>query len=113
MYIKKVRKSNPKSSKVFEYLHLVENVRTKNGPRQKLILNLGRLDISKEEYKDLANCIEGLLSGQHSMFCATPAIEKLAYEAVEKITEKSPGKYTVVKIAVLIRIISNSSILPP
>ena len=88
MYIKKVRKSNPKSSKVFEYLHLVENVRTKNGPRQKLILNLGRLDISKEEYKDLANCIEGLLSGQHSMFRATPAIEKLAYEAVEKITEK-------------------------
>jgi transposase len=92
MYIKKVRKSNPKSSKVFEYLHLVENVRTKNGPRQKLILNLGRLDISKEEYKDLANCIEGLLSGQHSMFCATPAIEKLAYEAVEKITEKKSRK---------------------
>lgn len=88
MYIKKVRKSNPKSSKVFEYLHLVENVRTKKGPRQKLILNLGRLDISAEQYKDLANRIEAILSGQQSMFRATADIEKLAYEAVEKITEK-------------------------
>ena len=28
MYIKRVRKSNPNSKKVYEYLHLVENVRT-------------------------------------------------------------------------------------
>ena len=40
MYIKKVRKSNPNSKKVFEYLHLVENIRTQKGPRQRLILNL-------------------------------------------------------------------------
>lgn len=88
MYIKKVRKSNPNSSKVFEYLHLVENVRTQKGPRQRLVLNLGRLDIAAEQYKDLANCIEGLLTGQRSIFSSAPAIEKLAREAVEKITEK-------------------------
>ena len=44
MYIKKVRKSNSGSKKVYEYLHLVENLRTENGPRQRLILNLGNLD---------------------------------------------------------------------
>ena len=32
MYIKRVRKSDPKSKKAYEYLHLVENVRTENGP---------------------------------------------------------------------------------
>jgi hypothetical protein len=95
MYIKKVRKSNPKSNKVFEYLHLVENVRTKKGPRQRLILNLGRLDIAVEQYKDLANCIEGLLTGQRSMFSSAPAIEKLAREAVEKITEKQAKQQPV------------------
>jgi hypothetical protein len=36
-----VRKSNPNSKKAYEYLHLVDNVRTENGPRQRLILNLG------------------------------------------------------------------------
>jgi hypothetical protein len=49
MYIKKARKSN----KVYEYLHLVDNVRTKKGPRQRLILNLGDLDIPQEQYKEL------------------------------------------------------------
>jgi transposase len=92
MYIKKVRKSNPKSKKVFEYLHLVENVRTKKGPRQRLILNLGRLDIDPVQYKELANRIEGLLSGQTSLFRSTPDIEKLACEAVEKITEKQAAE---------------------
>ena len=52
MYIKKVRKSNRNSKKVYEYLHLVENVRTEKGPRQKLILNLGALDLPAEQYKE-------------------------------------------------------------
>jgi len=88
MYIKKVRKSNPRSKKVYEYLHLVENVRTQKGPRQRLILNLGLVDIPPEQYKDLANCIEGLLTGQSALFGSTPAIEKHARKAFEKIKEK-------------------------
>lgn len=88
MYIKKVRKSNPDSTKVYEYLHLVENVRTPKGPRQRLILNLGRLDIPSEQYKELANCVEGFLTGQTNLFDATPDIEKHALKAAEKIKEK-------------------------
>jgi len=38
MYLKKVRKQNKRSRKVYEYLHLVENIRTEKGPRQRLIL---------------------------------------------------------------------------
>lgn len=88
MYIKKVQKSNPRSKKVYHYLHLVENVRTAKGPRQRLILNLGHLDIKPEQYKDLANCIEGLLIGQKSIFISTPEIERHARKAVEKIRQK-------------------------
>ena len=85
MYIKKVRKSNRNSEKVYEYLHLVENVRTDKGPRQRLILNLGTLDICAEKYKELANCIEAMLTGQQQLFSPDPIIEKHAYKALEKI----------------------------
>jgi len=88
MYIKKVKKSNPGAKKVYEYLHLVENVRTANGPRQRLILNLGRLDIPQDHHKDLANCIEAILTGQNTLFSSDPLIEKHACKAAEKIREK-------------------------
>ena len=45
MYIKKVRKRNKGSEKSYEYLHLVEAIRTQCGPRQRLVLNLGAVDI--------------------------------------------------------------------
>jgi hypothetical protein len=88
MYIKKVRKSNRKSNKVYEYLHLVENVRTEKGPRQRLILNLGTLDIDKEQYKELAYCIEAQLTGQRQLFSNDPKVEKYARKAAGSIIAK-------------------------
>lgn len=90
MYIKKVRKSHPNSKKVYEYLHLVENIRTDRGPRQRLILNLGSLDIHPNRYKELANCIEALLTGQEQLFRSIDSqIEKYARKAVRDILAKS------------------------
>ncbi len=88
MYIKKVKKSNKKSSKVYEYLHLVENIRTEKGPRQRLILNLGSLDIPAEQYKELANCIESMLTGQNALFSSDPTIETLAAKASNEIRSR-------------------------
>ncbi len=88
MYIKRVRKSNPNSKKAYEYLHLVENLRTENGPRQRLILNLGTLPLEPEQYKELANCIEAMLTGQQQLFSGSAHIEKLARTAAEKIRSK-------------------------
>ena len=48
MYIKKVSKRNKGSRKQYEYLHLVENIRTDNGPRQLLILMLVALERSQK-----------------------------------------------------------------
>ena len=88
MYIKKVKKSNKNSTTVYEYLHLVENIRTQKGPRQRLILNLGSLDIPAEQYKELANCIESMLTGQKELFSSDPAIETLAAKASNEIRSK-------------------------
>ncbi len=88
MYIKRVRKSNRNSSKVYEYLHLVENIRTEKGPRQRLILNLGAVDVAPEQYKELANCIEALLTGQSQLFSTDPQVEKHARKAADKIQAK-------------------------
>lgn len=88
MYIKRVRKSNRNSQKVYEYLHLVENVRTEKGPRQRLILNLGNLDVSSDHFKVLAERIESMLTGQKQLFSIDPEIEKVARTAADKIRTK-------------------------
>ena len=95
MYIKRVRKSHPGSSKVYEYLHLVENVRTEKGPRQRLILNLGSINVAPDQYKELANCIEGMLSGQQYLFSSDRKIEKLARTATDKIRAKQATEQPV------------------
>ncbi len=89
MYIKKVTKQNKTSNKKYEYLHLIESVRTENGPRQRLILNLGKIDIPKDKYKELANCIESVMTGQEILFSSDPIIEEQARIAVKKINENA------------------------
>lgn len=89
MYIKKVTKTNGVTKKVYSYLHLVENIRTEKGPRQKLILNLGNLpNIHPSQYKSLSNRIENILTGQKCLFEIDPTIDKTAQTAVKKIFKK-------------------------
>ena len=79
---KRVKKQNPGKTRIYEYLHLVENVRTEKGPRQRLILNLGAIDVPPGKEKELANCIEAMLSGQQSLFSQDPTIERYARDGV-------------------------------
>ena len=88
MYIKKVIKSHGPGRKKYEYLHLVESVRTEDGPRQKLILNLGKLDIDPSLYKALARRIEDILTGQKSFEDLPLDLEKIARSTATKIFDK-------------------------
>lgn len=93
MYIKKVTKKKSVSGKPYEYFHLVENVRTEKGPRQRLILNLGKLDIPQDQYKSLANCIEGKLKGLPVLFeTHSSELTVLAERFVSKIRSKTAEK---------------------
>ena len=88
MYIKSVVKRNKKSTRKYKYLYLVESKRTSKGPRQRLILNLGALDIPKEQHKILAKTIEAMLCGQQTIQPDDPLIEKHAKKAVRSILER-------------------------
>ena len=99
MFIRKITKRNGSTNKKYTYLHLVESIRTKNGPRQRLILNLGSLDIPSSQHKDLANAIEALLTGQSTLFPSQDSnIVKHATKAVDKILDKQSTKETTAKI---------------
>lgn len=92
MFIKKVTKTNGSSKKKYTYLHLVESIRTPAGPRQRLILNLGQLDIDASQYHELSSRIEGILTGQNTLLPVDPDIEKLAQTFSKKIFDKKAEK---------------------
>ena len=70
MFIRTVRKKNRASGQVYLYQQLVESVRMPRGPRQRILLNLGTLEIPPEEWKELANRIEALYLGQLEIYPA-------------------------------------------
>jgi len=88
MYVRKVKKRNGTSKKYYEYLHLVENVRTEKGPRQRLILNLGNLNLDPSQYQAFARRVEDLLTGQRSLIELEERVERNAREAARKIFKK-------------------------
>jgi transposase len=59
MYIRQSFKTV--KGKKYDQFHLIQAIRTPKGPRQKLILNLGTIDIQKDDWKSLADCIESKL----------------------------------------------------
>jgi len=88
VFVKKVRKQNGVTKKYYEYLHLVESVRTEKGPRQRLILNLGNLDILPSQYQAFAKRVEDILTGQRSIVGLDQLLEKSAREVARKIFKK-------------------------
>jgi len=89
MYIREIQKKNPNSSKVFISHRLIESIRTPRGPRQRVIINLGQLDLPKENWKELANRIEDLLRGyESSTVPISVEIEALARHYTKQILRK-------------------------
>ncbi len=97
MFIKKVIKGNGHTDKKYEYLHLVESIRTEAGPRQKFILNLGKLDLDPSLYKSLARRIEDILTGQKSFATIPAEIEKIARNTATKIFDKRAEEHADAK----------------
>jgi len=86
MFIRKVPHKNRKNRKEYYTYKLVESIRTERGPRQRDILNLGvGFDLPKEQWKDLANCIEEIITGQKSFIDHPKAIRSLAKRYARKI----------------------------
>ncbi|RMD87631.1 MAG: IS1634 family transposase [Calditrichaeota bacterium] len=88
MFIKEVIKKNKGYDKTFVYHQLVESYRTENGPRQRRLLDLGKLNIPKSKWKNLANRIEEIISGQSSLICEDSEIESLAQHYASMLIHK-------------------------
>ena len=89
MFIKEIKKKNAGYDKVFISHRLVESYRTEKGPRQRTILNLGRLDLPKEQWKLLADRIEAEITGQKSLYPVDPHIAELAAHYAQLIIQKN------------------------
>ena len=86
MFIRRVPHKNRKNRKEYYTYKLVDSIRTERGPRQRDILNLGvGFDLPKEKWKDLANCIEEIITGQRPLIDYPKAIKTLASRYARKI----------------------------
>jgi transposase len=78
MFIRQITKKNKGYKKKFVYHALMESYRTEQGPRQRMLLSLGKLTLPREKWKPLANRIEEILHHQSSLFVHDEEIEALA-----------------------------------
>jgi len=67
MFIRESKTKNKKTGKVYIKHSLVESVRTERGPRQRVVLTLGRLAVDREHWKQLATALEAFLSGKEEL----------------------------------------------
>jgi transposase len=88
MFVKEINKQNQGYAKTFVSHRLMESFRTPRGPRQRKIIDLGRLDIPKDDWKLLADRIEELLSGQQTFTTPPDHIETLAQHYAQLIRQK-------------------------
>ncbi|NNK23814.1 MAG: IS1634 family transposase [Winogradskyella sp.] len=90
MYIRKVNKKNKNSDKIYTYYRLTHSYRIGNKTRQRVLLNLGKLeDLSADKHKALADRIEEILTGAVNFFHDSDSkVEKLAQDFAKKIITK-------------------------
>jgi hypothetical protein len=71
---------------------LIESIRTPAGPRQRLVLNLGLVDLHPDQWKELANTIECEIHKQPRLFVTDTKIEKLARHYAKVIIKEQLNK---------------------
>jgi transposase len=106
MFIRKVFHTDKKNNTVYHTFKLIESVRTERGPRQRMLLNLGAdFTVPEEKWKDLANRIEQIATGQSPLFPPNPDIEEIALLYAKRIIsyhgkeeKKEPSDYHTVDI---------------
>jgi transposase len=104
MYIRKVTHTD-RNGKKYHTFKLVESVRTERGPRQRMLLNLGKdFPVPEEKWKDLANRIEEIVTGQSPLFAYPKEIEEravgyartvIAYHGKEEKESSAPDYHRV------------------
>ncbi len=77
-----------RNGRSYTYHRLLESVRTDKGPRQRLVLSLGTLELPKSEWPRLAERIEDLLNHQEQIPFGASDLDQLAAPFAERIRHK-------------------------
>jgi transposase len=78
-----------KNETAYKTYKLVESVRTERGPRQRTVLNLGAgFSLPEDQWKELANRIEEIITKQDSLFPCSTDIEKIARRYARRIVKQ-------------------------
>ena len=67
MFIRENKTFNKKSKTEYVTHRLVESYKTEKGPRQRIIMHLGVLEIPRQQWRHLAAILEARLAGQESL----------------------------------------------
>ena len=86
MFIRESKTKNKKTGKVYIKHSLVESVRTERGPRQRLVMSLGKIELDRSQWKDLALTLELYLNGEHQLDHLS--LYDLSEELIDEITRQ-------------------------
>jgi len=87
MFIRETYKKS-KGKKQYVQHQLVESLRTPSGPRQHIVLNLGKLTLPKTKWKELANTIECFIKNQPLLFSGDAELESTAHHYAQLIRKE-------------------------
>lgn len=94
MFIRKTTHTNNKTGRKYHTFKLVESVRTQRGPRQRTVLNIGnQFLLDQKHWKELADRIETIITGQQYLFPLPKHIETLAQSYAKKIIRQQGQNY--------------------
>ena len=83
MYIRETETRNRATGTVYVKHQLVESIRTDSGPRQRVVMELGHLELDRSQWKKLSSAIADRLSGRVSLIDEDAEIARLAESAVD------------------------------
>jgi len=83
MFIRRTSTTLKKSNTTYIKHQLVESFRGENGPRQRVIMELGNLTLPKSEWRKLAAVLESRLAGQESLIAEDPTLVQAADAAMK------------------------------
>ena len=84
------RKIKKLKGQTYQQHQLLRSVRTQKGPRQEVVLNMGELNLPKQQWKALANAIEAKLNNQSAFAFEenSAEVENLAGHFAQMIIRK-------------------------
>jgi len=84
MFIREYKTINKKTTTEYITHRLVESYKTEKGPRQRIVMHLGTIDIPKSQWRHLAAILEMRLSGQETILEDNEQLSDLANQIMKR-----------------------------